>query len=130
MSDHSALFHIEVLFGAALQDYETQTGIPLLEHPLAERLQNCHSVESIAAVLHGQTENFNEFQGKEKLFKSLKNAISVLHRLSAYGKLGEVIGLVHLKALMGVFHTSDPRPLEIFACIGNILWTWCPTLRI
>ena len=103
MSDHSALSHIKVLFDAALQDYETQTGIPLPEHPLAERLQECHSVESITAVLHEQTQDFNQFRGKEKLIKSLTNAISVLHNLSSCAKLGEVIGLVHLKALMGSF---------------------------
>ena len=103
MSDQSALYHLQVLFNAALQDYQTQTGISLPEHPLAERLQDCHSVGSIAAVLQEQTEAFNEFRGKDKLINSLKNAISVLHNLSACAKLGEVIGLVHIKALMGSF---------------------------
>ena len=103
MSDHSALPHLKVLFDASLKDYKTQTGIPLPEHPLAKRLQECYSVGSIAAVLHEQTEAFNEFQGKEKLINSLKNVISVLHNLSVCAKLGEVIGLVHLNALMGCF---------------------------
>jgi hypothetical protein len=84
-----------------LQDYERQTGIALAKHPLAERLQECHSVESITAVLHEQTQAFNEFRGKEKVMKLLKNAVSVLYKLSACAKLGEVIGVVHLKALMG-----------------------------
>ena len=110
MSDHSALSHLNVLFNSALQDYEAQTGISLPEHPLTERLQDCHSVDSIATVLHEQTEDFNEFQGKEKLFKSLKNAISVLHRLSAYARLGEVIGRVHLNALMGSFVRLTRNP--------------------
>ena len=104
MSDHSALSHLKVLFDAALQDYETQTGISLPEHPLAERLQNCHSVESIAAVLHEQTDAFNEFWGKGKLMRSLMKVLSVLHDVSASAKLGEVIGRrVHLNALMGSF---------------------------
>jgi len=93
--------HLKILFEAALQDYETQTGIALAEHPLAERLQECHSVESIAAVLHEQTQAFDEFRGKEKVMKLLKNAVSVLYKLSACAKLGEVIGVVHLKALIG-----------------------------
>ena len=92
-----------VLFEAALQDYETKTGIVLAEHPLAERLQECRSVESITAVLHEQTQAFNEFRGKEKVMKLLKNAASILYKLSACAKLGEVIGLVHQKALMGSF---------------------------
>ena len=107
MSDHSASSHLNVLLGAALKDYETQSGISLHEHPLAERLQYCHSVDSIAVVLHEQTEAFKQFRGKEKLIKSLNNVVSVLHNVSACAKLGEVIqdvvGLVHLKALMGCF---------------------------
>jgi hypothetical protein len=101
MSDHSVLPHLNVLFEAALRDYERQTGITLAEHPLAERLQECDSVESITAVLYEQTQAFKEFRGKEKVVKLLKNAVSVLYNLSACAKLGEVIGVVHLKALMG-----------------------------
>ena len=101
MSDQSPSSHLKVLFDAALQDYETQTGIALPKHPLAERLQECHSVESITAVLHEQTQAFNKFRGKEKVVKSLENAVSVLHNLSACAKLGEVIGVVYLKAFIG-----------------------------
>ena len=97
----SSSSHLKVLFDAALQDYERQTGIALAEHPLAERLQECDSVESITAVLHEQTQTFNEFRGKEKVMKLLKNAVSVLYKLSACTKLTEVIGVVHLKAFMG-----------------------------
>jgi hypothetical protein len=103
MSDHSASSHLKALFEAALQDYTRQTGIVLAEHPLAERLQECDSVESISVVLHEQTQAFNEFRGKEKIMTLLKNAVSMLYKLSACAKLGEVIGVVHLKALMGSF---------------------------
>ena len=104
MSDQSASSHLKVLFEAALQDYEMLTGIALPKHPLAERLQECHSVESITAVLHEQTQAFNEFRGKEKVMKLLKNTVSVLHMLSACAKLGEIIGVVHLRVLlMGSF---------------------------
>jgi hypothetical protein len=101
MSDHSASSHLNVLFEAALQEYERQTGIALAKHPLAERLQECHSVESITAVLHEQTQGFSAFRGKEKVTKSLKNVVSILCKLSASAKFGEVIGVVHLRALMG-----------------------------
>ena len=103
MSDHSGPSHLKLLFEAALQDYEAQTGIALPLHPLAERLQECHSVESITAVLHEQTQAFNQFQGKEKLLKSLKNAVSVTYKLSAYAQLGGLIGVVHVRALMRSF---------------------------
>jgi hypothetical protein len=105
MSDQTALAssHLKVLFEAALRDYESQTGIALAKHPLAERLQECHSVDSITAVLHEQTQAFNEFRGKEKVIKLLKNSVSVLYKLSACAKLGEVIGVVHLKVITGSF---------------------------
>jgi hypothetical protein len=92
--------HWQVLFDAALQHYETQTGIALANHPLAEQLQNCHSVESITAVLREQTQAFSEFRGRDKILKPLKNVISVLHALSATADLGQAIGLVRLQALI------------------------------
>ena len=95
--------HLKVLFEAALKDYESQTGIALPDHPLAERLQQCDSVDSITAVLHEQTQAFNEFRDNDKAIKLLKNAVSVLYKLSACAKLGEVIGVVHLKAIIGCF---------------------------
>ena len=110
MSDQSTSSHLKVLFEVALQAYETKTGIALVKHPLADRLQECHSVESITAVLHEQTQAFNQFRGKEKVIKLLKNAVSVLYKLSACAKLGEVIDVVHLKALMGSFVLLTPTP--------------------
>ena len=94
MSDQSASSHLQVLFEAALQDYEKQTGIALAKHPLADKLQNCDSVESVTAVLHEQTQAFSEFRGKDKVLKPLKNAVSVLCKLSATADFGRDIGLV------------------------------------
>lgn len=94
MSDQSPSPHLKVLFEAALRDYETQTGIALPDHPLAKRLEECDSVESITVVLHEQTQAFNEFRGKEKVIKLLKTSLSLLYNISACAKLGEVIGMV------------------------------------
>ncbi len=94
MSDQSESPRLSVLFEAALEDYEKETGIPLVKHPLAEQLQHCSSVESVTAVLREQTEAFNEFRGKDKIMKLLKNSVSVLHKLSAAAHFGQDIGLV------------------------------------
>jgi hypothetical protein len=94
MSDQSGLSRLRVLFETALQDYEKQTGIALAKHPLAEQLQNCSSVESVTAVLREQTQAFSEFRGKDKVMNPLKNAVSVLYKLSAVAELGQAIGLV------------------------------------
>jgi hypothetical protein len=94
MSDQSGPPRLQVLFEAALQDYEKQTGIVLAKHPLAEQLQNCDSVESVTAVLSEQTQAFSDFRGSDKILKPLKSAVSVLHKLSATADLGQPIGLV------------------------------------
>jgi hypothetical protein len=82
------------LFEAALQDYEEQTGIPLAKHPLAGQLQNCETVESVTAVLHGQIQAFTKFRGNDKIMKPLKTVLSVLHKISAVANIGQDIGLV------------------------------------
>jgi hypothetical protein len=78
----------------------------LVNHPLAEQLQNCDSVESVTAVLHGQTQAFSEFRGRDKVLKLLKNAVSVLHKLSSTADLGQAIGLV--RPLMRYFAFLTP----------------------
>jgi fungal STAND N-terminal Goodbye domain len=94
MNDQSGLSHLRVLFEAALGDYKRQTGIELSEHPLAERLQNCNSVESVTAILHQQAQNFKEFQEKDKVLKPLKKVLTVLHRLSSAANFAKDAGLV------------------------------------
>ena len=91
MSDQSGPSRLQVLFEVAMEDYEKMTGIVLSKHPLAEKLQNCDSVESVTAVFHEQTQAFSEFRGGDKVLKLLKNIVSVLHKLSA---TADTIGLV------------------------------------
>src|ERR1019366_5756915 len=86
--------HLRVLFEAALQDYENQTGIALAKHPLAEQLENCDSVESVTAVLREQTQAFSDFRGKDKVLKPLKDTVSVLYKLSTAADFGQAINLV------------------------------------
>ena len=83
MSHQSGPSHFQVLFEAAFQDYERQTGKTLTNHPLAEKLQNCDTVESVTAVLREQTESSSEIRGKDKVLKPLKNILSVLYNLSS-----------------------------------------------
>lgn len=73
----------QVLFDAAFRNYEKQTGKKLVNHPLAQRLQSCDSVESVTVILREQTEASGEIRGKDKVLKPLKNVISVLHKLSS-----------------------------------------------
>jgi len=105
MADHSESSRFQVLFESALQNYQNQTGTTLSNHPLAEKLQYCDSVESVTAVLQEQARAFTEFRGDDgKFMKSLKGIVSVLYTLSAGTALGEAIGLVCTNALMEIPH--------------------------
>ena len=94
MIDQLASSHLQVLFEAALHDYEWQTGMALAKHPLADRLQNCDTVESVTAVLREQTQAFIEFREKDKVLNPLKKAVSILCKLSSAASSGRAIGLV------------------------------------
>jgi hypothetical protein len=97
MSDQSGSSRLQVLFQAAMHDYEKKTGIVLARHPLAEKLQNCDSVESVTAVFQEQTQAFSGFRAGDKVFKPLKNIVSLLHKLSS---AADTIGLVRPCAII------------------------------
>jgi hypothetical protein len=93
------------LFESALQDYQSQTGTKLVDHPLAAQLQNYDTIESVTAVLQGQVQAFSEFRGSDgRIMKSLKHLVSVLYTLSVRTTLSEAIGWVRRRALTGVPH--------------------------
>ena len=98
MSEQSGPSRSQVLFEAAMQDYEKKTGIVLAKHPLAERLQNCDTVESVSAVFQEQTQAFSDFRGGDKVLKPLKTIVSVLHKLSA---AANTVNLVRPGAIVG-----------------------------
>ena len=91
MNEQAESCRLRVFFEAALLDYEKQTDMALANHPVAERLQNCDSVDSITAVICEQTQGFSEFRGKDKVMKSLKSAVSVLCKLSSASDFGQGI---------------------------------------
>ena len=98
MSEQSGPSRLQLLFEAAMKDYEKKTGIVLAKHPLAEKLQNCNSVESVTAVFQEQTQAFSEFREGDKVLKPLKTIVSVLHNLSA---AADTINLVRPWAIVG-----------------------------
>jgi hypothetical protein len=108
MSDQSGSSHFQALLESALQDYENQTGIPLANHPLAEQLQNCQSVESVTTLLQEQARDFSKFRGSDKIFKSLNSVVSTLSRVSATATLGQAIGMVCPTLLMWCFASLTP----------------------
>ena len=107
MTDQSVSSRLRTRFESALEDYEINTEISLAKHPLAQKLENCHSVESITTLLQDQARYFSEFRGKDRIMKSIESTVSFLYKLSATGALGDGMSLVRQKTLMTVFHVSD-----------------------
>ena len=107
MTDQSVSSRFRTLFESALEDYETKTKISLEKHPLAQKLEDCHSVESITTLLQDQARTFGESQGKDRIAKSIRSTVSFLYKLSATAALGDDLGLVCQKTPMTVFRVSD-----------------------
>jgi hypothetical protein len=101
MGDQSQSSRFQALFEYALQDYQSQTGTILADHPLTLQFQNCDSIESVTAVLQAQARAFSEFRGGDaKIMESLNHIVSVLYSLSASTALGEAIGVVRRRVLI------------------------------
>ena len=95
-----------VLYNSALQDYTTQTGTNLVNHPFAKRLEECESVDSISSFLQENVRRLHEFRREDgKIIKSLKCAVHVLHTLSTSTVLDEGIVLVCPKAVIYISYS-------------------------
>ena len=93
MADHSESAPFQQLFDSALQAYDRKTGITLFQHPLARRLQSCHSVQDVITLLHSQAQAFNDFQ-RDRIINSINATLSILTPLSATASLTDPFGLV------------------------------------
>jgi hypothetical protein len=119
--------HFQALFKSALQAYQTKTGITLVEHALAVQLQSCHSVESITTtLLQGEVQAFSTLQENDKTMISIKTIVSNLTTLSAMASLGDAVGLVRQKALIGLRHLNQflqkiPPSKAILAALAILL---------
>ena len=126
MSDQSGSSSFKSLLESALHDYEKQTGILLANHPLARQLQNCQSTDSITSLLQEQARALSEFRGSDKIMKALKSVVSALSKVSAIATLGQDIGMVSPRPLIGS-STFDPYLAVIPTCVCNTYWPRYPT---
>jgi hypothetical protein len=125
--DDSPSTRLQVIVDAALEGYERQTGMKLIDHPLARQLEKCDSIQSITALLEGQAQAFSQFRGDDgKVMKPLKCAVQVLHGLSTSTALSEGISLVRCMDFLGIYD-PDTRSIAISPCEGNICIPCYPT---
>ena len=96
-------FRFYALFDSAFQDYKRVTGYDLFDNVLNSRFEDCHSVESVVALIQLQMEPVGGSQLGDgagagdaiRIKKSLEGAVSVLYTLSTSTVLrNEVTGLV------------------------------------
>ena len=126
MRDEPGSSRFRELFESALRDYEKTTNLTLAKHPLAEPLQNCHSVESITAFLQDKAREFGDFEGRNEMMKSIKSTVSILCALSTTAALGDAVYLVCPRRRCG-YSTSDSSSVVNSTCKSNIYCHRRPT---
>lgn len=132
MSDQSGSSRLQALFELALRDYELTTDITLAKHPLAEKLENCHSVETITALLQDQAKGF---RGSHRIMRSIESTVSVLDQLSAITTLGSAVSLVRQKTPMKMSYVSDAvlkacPPVAVIQAGLGVLLAVCSILKL
>jgi hypothetical protein len=128
MSQQLEISRFRGLFDVALQDYEKITNITLVKHPLAEKLYDCHSPESLTHFFRDRALESGDFPGGDNMMKSIANITSTLCTLSATAVLGDATNLVISRSSWG-YPTSDTSFTVIPTCKGNTNWPRHPTCR-
>ena len=129
MTDQPGSARFQALLESAVQAYEKKAGVTIAdsEDSLAIRLQRCHSVDDIATLLQGQAQAIDDFQQRDRIFKSIKTTVSILSPIYSVASVADDVGLVRQKVLMTYF-TS----LTVFAdiaptCNGDKCYSRYPT---
>jgi len=101
MTDQPGSARFQSLLESALQIYEKKASITFAnwEDSLAIRLQRCHSIDDITSLLQDKAQAFNDFQQRDRIFKSIKATVSILTPISDVATLADDAGLVRQKVL-------------------------------
>jgi hypothetical protein len=88
-----------------VEAYEKKAGVTLAdsEDSLAMRLQSCHSIDDIATLVQGQAQAIDDFQQRDRIFKSIKTTVSMLSPVSSIASVADNVGLVRRKVRMACF---------------------------
>jgi hypothetical protein len=81
------------ILNAAFDNYSKQTGIDLINHSSAQKLQGCHTSEDVLQLLQEREAAFKDYRNKNhKFINCLCPIVQVVHAFN--GVLGEVAGIV------------------------------------
>ena len=105
MTDQSGSSRFQALLESAVQAYEKKEGVALADSvdSLAMRLQRCHSVDDIATFLQRQAQAIDDFQQRDRIFKSIKAIVSILSPVSSVTSVADDVGLVCWEVLTACF---------------------------
>jgi len=123
MAHQSESAGFQARFDPALQAYEKKTGVSLAQHPLAIELQSCDTVEAITALFQDQAQAFSDFQGSDKIMKSIKMTVSILSKIASVNAFGLVRqkGLTACLACLTFYLQTTPPAKAIQACLAILL---------
>jgi hypothetical protein len=96
MTDQPGSARFQALLESALQHYEKKPGVTLAdwEDSLAIRLQHCHSIDDITALLQDKSQAFNDLRQRDRIFKSINATVSILTPVAAVASVADDAGLV------------------------------------
>jgi len=129
MTDQPGSARFQALLESAVQAYEKNAGVTLadLEDSLTMGLQRCHSVDDVATLLQGQAQAIDDFQQRDRIFKSIKTTVSILSPIYSVAFVADNVGLVRQKALTACFTSltvfTDIAP----TCNGDTRYSRYPT---
>ena len=105
MTDQPGSARFQALLESAVQAYEKKAGVTLgnSKDSLAKRLQGCRSADDIAILLQGQAQAIDNFQQRDKIFKSIKIIVSILSPISSGASVADNVGLVRRNVRMARF---------------------------
>jgi len=129
MTDQQGSARFQALLESAVQAYKKKAGVTFVdsEDSLAMGLQRCHSVDDIATFLQGQAQAIDNFQQRDRIFKSIKTTVSILSPISSVASVASNVGLVRRKVLMACFTFLTIVTDIIPTCNGDTRYSRCPT---
>src|SRR5713226_1331236 len=85
--------NFQSILDAALESYAKQTGIDLIKHPSADKLQDCRSPDDVLQILSERESAFKDYRDRYRnIINHVRPVVQVVHAFSAL--LGEAAGLV------------------------------------
>ena len=97
MTDQPGPARFQALLGSAVEAHAKKAGVTLAdsEDSFAMRLQCCHSIDDIATLLQGEVQAMDDFQQRDRIFKSIKTTMSILSPVSSVVSVADSVGLVY-----------------------------------